>query len=181
MTADHGLALPEDVGVVNVGLPLFAAAVAAQGRPSVQVDWRIPAAGDPVAVAALRRLSGPRTEQVDAANAEVARRLDTGVPMLVDVRPAAEVLPRLGGRVLLHPGPAVELSQVCDPLRRSLRVTALAEGWCRTLDEADALLEVGRGDPAPRQRRGRRRADGRRRRPHHAAVGLRARRPTAGG
>lgn len=143
MTADHGLGLPEDVGVVNVGLPLFAAAVAAQGRPSVQVDWRIPAAGDPVAVAALRRLSGPLTEQVDAANAEVARRLDTGVPMLVGVRPAAEVLPGLGGRVLLHPGPAVELSRVCDPLRRSLRVTALAEGWCRTLDEADGLLESG--------------------------------------
>jgi hypothetical protein len=143
MTADHGLELPEDVGVVNAGLPLFAEAVAAQGRPSVQVDWRIPAAGDPVAVAALRRLSGPRTEQVDAANSEVTRRLDTGIPMLVDVRPAAEVLPRLGGRVLLHPGPAVELSRVCDPLRRSLRVTALAEGWCRTLDEADALLESG--------------------------------------
>ena len=143
MTTGDVLDLPGQVAVVNVGLPLFAAAVAAQGRPAVQVDWRIPAAGDPRAVAALRRLSGPRTAQVDAANAEAVRRLDTGVPVLVGIRPAREVVRQLSGRVLLHPGPAVELEQVCDPLRRSMRVTVLAEGWCRTLERADALLESG--------------------------------------
>jgi hypothetical protein len=42
-TTTAPIALPTEVGVVNVGLPLFAAAVAAQGRPSVQVDWRGPA------------------------------------------------------------------------------------------------------------------------------------------
>ena len=58
------LQLPDEVAVVNVGLPLFAASIAAQGRPSVQVDWRVPAGGDPVAVAALRRLFGPLTARV---------------------------------------------------------------------------------------------------------------------
>jgi hypothetical protein len=144
MGTSNALSLPAEVGVVNVGLPLFAAAIADQGRPSVQVDWRIPAGGDPQAVAAVRRLSGPRTEQVDDANAEVIRRLDTGVPMLVGVLPAGEVVAALStGRVLLHPGPALDLGQVCDPLRRSMRVTVLGEGWCRTLEEADALLESG--------------------------------------
>lgn len=143
MTTSEALDLPDQVAVVNVGLPLFSAAVAEQGRPSVQVDWRIPAGGDPRAVAALRRLSGPRTEQVDAANAEAVRRLDTGVPMLVGVRPAGEVVPQLTGRVLLHPGPPIEIEQVCDPLRRSMRVSVLAEGWCRTIEQADALLESG--------------------------------------
>lgn len=144
MATGEALDLPGEVGVVNVGLPLFAAAVAEQGRRSVQVDWRIPADGDLRAVAALRRLSGPRNEQVDAANAEAVRRLDTGVPMLVGLQPAGDVVPGLGsGHVLLHPGPAIEIEQVCDPLRRSMRVTVLAEGWCRTIDEADALLESG--------------------------------------
>ena len=135
--------LPGQVSVVNVGLPLFAAAVAEQGRPSVQVDWRIPAGGDPIAVAALRRLSGPLTQQVDAANKEAVRRLDTGVPMLVGVRPAGEVVPQLAGRILLHPGPAIDLAQVCDPLRRAMRVTVGAEGWCRTVEQADGMLESG--------------------------------------
>ena len=144
MATGEALDLPDEVGVVNVGLPLFAAAVAEQGRPSVHVDWRIPAGGDPRMVAALRRLCGPRTSQVDAANAEAVRRLDTGVPMLVGVRPAGEVVPPLGsGHVLLHPGPAIELGQVCDPLRRSMRVTILAERWCDTIEAADALLESG--------------------------------------
>ena len=137
------LVLPEQVGVVNVGLSRFAEAVAAQGRPSVQVDWRIPAGGAPRAVEALRRLSGPLHEQVEEANAEVLRRLDTGVPLLTSVRPAGEVVPGLEGRTLLHAGPPIELDDVCDPLRRSMRAAVVAEGWAPDVAAADALLESG--------------------------------------
>ena len=48
--------LPDRPRVVNVGLSLFADAVAAQGFDVVNVDWRIPAGGDPDVVAALARL-----------------------------------------------------------------------------------------------------------------------------
>ena len=65
--------LPTDVRVVNVGLSLFADAVRAQGRPVEQVDWRIPAGGDPTLVAALTRLYG--NDRIEQANAEVVRRL----------------------------------------------------------------------------------------------------------
>ena len=135
--------LPEQVAVVNVGLPLFTAAVAEQGRPSLQVDWRVPAGGDAAAVAALRRLCGPLTEQVDSANAEVLRRLDTGVPLLTGLRPAGEVLPVLDGRVLLHAGPALDLPDACDPLRRSMRAAVVAEGWADDPAAADRLLVSG--------------------------------------
>ena len=135
--------LPREVGVVNVGLPLFAQSVAAQGRPVVQVDWRVPAGGDPEVVAALRRLSGPLTAQVDEANAEVLRRLDTGVPVLTGVRPARDVVPGLDGRALLHAGPEVALEDVCDPLRRSMRAAVVAEGWAPDVEAADALLRSG--------------------------------------
>ena len=137
------IALPEEISVVNVGLPLFADAVAAQGRPVVQLDWRVPADGDPVALAALRRLSGPRTAQIDRANAEVLRRLDTGAPMLTGVQAAGAVVPGLEGRVLLHAGPALDLADACDPLRSSMRAAVLAEGWADDLASADALLSSG--------------------------------------
>jgi hypothetical protein len=137
------LRLPDDVAVVNVGLPLFADAVAAQGRPSVNVDWRIPAGGDPAAVAALRRLFGPLSAQVDEANAEVLRRLDTGVPLLQGVRPAADVVPTLGDRMLLHAGPCLELADAADPLRRSMRAAVVAEGWAPDVAAADRLLVAG--------------------------------------
>ena len=107
------------MAVVNVGLSLFAEAVAAQGRPVADVDWRIPAGGDPEAVAALRRLYGPRAAAIDEANAEVVRRLDAGVPLLVGLAPAADVVPGFADRTILHCGPPIGWADVCDPLRRS--------------------------------------------------------------
>lgn len=149
MTDPVTLELPEQVDVVNVGLSLFADAVAAQGRPVTQVDWRIPAGGDPEVVAALRRLSGPLTDRIDTANAEVLRRLDTGTAVLSGVRPAGEVVPGMGERTVLHPGPAIELADVCDPLRRSMRAAVVAEGWAATPDAADAMLVSGEVTLAP--------------------------------
>jgi hypothetical protein len=136
-------ALPDEVSVVNVGLPLFAEAVRAQGRPAVQVDWRVPAGGDVVALQALRRLSGPLNERVDAANAEVFRRLDTGAPVLSAVRPARDVVPGPADRALLHAGPALPFEEVCDPLRRSMRAAVVAEGWASSVEDADRLLASG--------------------------------------
>jgi len=132
------------MSVVNLGLSVLGEAVAAQGTAVVQVDWRPPAAGDAPAVRALTDLYGLRSVDIDQANAEVLRRLDTGVPMLVDVRAAADVVPGLGDRTLLHPGPPIAWDDVCDPLRRSMRAAVVAEGWAPDVDEADTLLSTGR-------------------------------------
>ena len=132
--------LPDEVTVVNVGLSLFADAIADQGRPVQQVDWRIPAAGDLEAVAALEKLYGPRSGAIDAANAEVVRRLDQGLPKLVGVVPARDALPGLTDRMLLHCGPPIDWEDVCDPLRRSMRAATVAEGWAADVEQADRLL-----------------------------------------
>lgn len=136
-------ALPDEIAVVNVGLPLFAEAIAAQGRPVADVDWRIPADGDPEAVAALRRLYGVRAAAIDEANAEVVRRLDSGVPLLVGLAPAADVVPGLGERTIIHCGPPIAWPDICDPLRRSIRAAVMAEGWAASPEEAGALVEKG--------------------------------------
>jgi hypothetical protein len=132
--------LPIEARVVNVGLPLFADAIAAQGADVVHVDWRPPAGGDSVAVRALTDLYGPRSLDIDAANAEVLRRLDHGVPFLIDVRAAIDVVPGIGDRTLLHPGPPCTWDDVCDPLRRSMRATVVAEGWASDIGGAHAML-----------------------------------------
>jgi len=135
--------LPVEVSVINVGLPLFADALREQGVPVQPVDWRIPAGGDLELVAALEELYGPRSDAIETANAEVVRRLDEGVPQLVDVTPAAIVLSRLPERTLLHCGPAVDWKDVCDPLRRSMRAAAVAESWAGDVEAADRLLAEG--------------------------------------
>lgn len=135
--------LLEPVSVVNVGLPMFADALRAQGVPVQHVDWRIPAGGDLAAVATLSRLYGEHACAVDAANAEVVRRLDSGVPQLVEVSTVAQAVPGVAGRTLLHCGPAIDFGQVCDPLRRSMRAAVVAEGWAADIEEAQRLLADG--------------------------------------
>jgi hypothetical protein len=143
--ADDGVPpLPETARVINVGLPLFADAVARQGFAVVNVDWRIPAGGDPVLLAALARLYGPKATAVDGANAEVVRRLDTGAPKAIGVRPARDVVPGLEGTMLLHCGPPIDYADAIDPLRRSMRAAVVAEGWADGIADADQLLAGGR-------------------------------------
>lgn len=143
------LTLPTEVAVVNVGLPMFADSVRDQGRPVQQVDWSPPAGGDPELVSALTTLFGPRAGQIDAANAEVVRRLDEGVPSLTGVSRVDEVLPGLGERTLLHCGPSIAWERVCDPLRRSMRAAVVAEGWASDVTEAGRLLAEGSVALAP--------------------------------
>lgn len=140
------LSFPDDVAAVNVGLDLFAEAIAAQGRPVVSVEWRIPGGGDPEVVAALRRLYGPHSGRVERANAEVVRRLDEGQPVVTDVEPAGEVVPGLGECTLLHCGPRCTYEAACDPLRRSMRAAVVAEGWAGSIEDADRLLDSGSGE-----------------------------------
>ncbi len=99
--------LPAEIEVVNIGLPLFADAIRDQDRPVVHVDWRIPAGGETELVAALTRLYGRHAAAIDAANAEVARRLDEGVPRLVGIETAARALPDVDDRTVIHCGPAI--------------------------------------------------------------------------
>ena len=144
MTQPASTALPQRVGVVNVGLPLFADAVAGQGAPVISVDWRVPAGGQPALVAALGRLYGPQSERIEAANAEVIRRLDSGVPMLTGITTVGDAAPGLAERALLHCGPALSYAQAPDPLRRSMQAAAVAEGWAASPAGADTMLAGGR-------------------------------------
>jgi len=137
------MSLPQEVQVINVGLSRFADAVRDQGVEVLDVDWRIPAGGDAELVAVLGRLYGLHSRAIDEANREVVRRLDEAVPVLVEVAPAAGVIPGLGERAVLHPGPPLDWEDFCDPLRRSVRAAVMAEGWASTLEEAERFVAQG--------------------------------------
>lgn len=136
-------ALPDEVSVINIGLSLFADAVREQATPVQQLDWRIPADGQAHLIADLEQLYGPRAARIDDANTEAIRRLDASVPLLVDIASAKTIVPGMSDQTLLHCGPWIEWKDVCDPLRRSMRATTVAEGWAQTVAQADRLLAEG--------------------------------------
>ena len=128
---------------MNVGLPLFVDAVRAQGAKATDVDWRIPAGGHEDAVAALARLYGEASRRIDAANAEVVRRIDTGAPVLRSIGTARDEIADLSDRTILHSGPPLEWERFCDPLRRSVRAAVVAEGWADSPEVAERLVAGG--------------------------------------
>ena len=135
--------LPERVAVLNVGLGMFADAVRAQGAPVVEVDWHLPAHGDPQLVEALTRLYGRLGERVEAANLEVIRRLEESSPRVVGVSSAHSAIPGVDERTVLHCGPPLAWEEFCGPLRRSVYATVMAEGWAESAGEADSLVARG--------------------------------------
>jgi hypothetical protein len=64
-------------------------------------------------------------------------------PILRRVRPAREVIPALGGRMLLHAGPPITWERAAGPLRGAMIGACLYEGWAQDAAEAEALLQAG--------------------------------------
>jgi hypothetical protein len=128
--------------VVNIGLADFARDLAANGVAVVDVDWRPPAGGDPALAALLDRLAG-RGEAIAAANGEALRRLLAADPVLIEVRRAAELVPELADRLVLHAGPPIEWQQMCGPMRGAIAGAIVLEGWAADLGAAERLAASG--------------------------------------
>ena len=123
--------LPRKVDVVNIGLSNFETSVRIQGAAIIGVDWRIPCAGQKDVIAALARLTGPKSTLIDEANAKVISRLNNGAPLLRSIDRAGAVVPGMGERTVIHCGAAIAWADMCDPLQRSIKAAIVAEGWGR--------------------------------------------------
>ena len=80
---------------------------------------------------------------IEDANHQALRRILEGDPVLVDVAPAAEVIPALGERVLLHAGPPIEWERMCGPMQGAIAGAIVFEGWAADLDAATRLAASG--------------------------------------
>src|SRR3989442_934283 len=148
MRAERGL-LDRDVVAVSAGPDLFADALVTQGARVTRVDWHPPAME--------RELAALWRDDVDAANREALARLLAAHQVLIDVRPAIEVIPGMARDLILHAGPPIEWTRMSGPLRGAVVGALLYEGLASTPDEAARLAAAGgvRFEPCH----------------HHAAVG----------
>lgn len=138
MTADAPL-VASRLRAVSSGIDLFADALTAQGLPVTRVEWR-PPAGGAEAAAILARLW---RDEIDAANREALARLLASQPVLVDVRPAIEVVPDMTRTTLLHAGPPITWERMSGPLRGAIVGALLYERLADTPDAAERLAASG--------------------------------------
>lgn len=89
------------------------------------------------------------TRRIDQANDEALRRMLVGEPVLVDVIPAAEAIPALKDRMILHAGPPVQWKDMCGPMRGAVAGIAMFEGWAPDLETAARMAGEGAFDLQP--------------------------------
>lgn len=82
-------------------------------------------------------------QKIEKANKESVQRMISGLPVLIDIAPAVEVIPGLEGKMLLHSGPPVKWSQMCGAQKGASIGAVIFEGWAGTYDEGYSLLEKG--------------------------------------
>src|ERR1043166_7268819 len=85
----------------------------------------------------------PCLPTIEAANEEALRRLLAGEPVLIDVIPAAQAIPGLTDRMILHAGPPIAWERMCGPLRGAIMGIAVFEGWANDLDDAARKSAAG--------------------------------------
>ncbi|MDQ3810445.1 MAG: DUF1116 domain-containing protein, partial [Chloroflexota bacterium] len=128
--------LGDALRVVAVGAPLFADSLAAQGVAVERVEWQPPARAD---ADLARVLARTWDATVDAANQEALRRVLDSRQVLVDVRPAGEVIPGMTRDMILHAGPPITWDELSEPVRAAAIGAMLHEGLAPTADGAERL------------------------------------------
>ena len=61
-----------------------------------------------------------KKELIDAANEKAVKRMIASRPVMVDVRPAIEVIPGMTERTVLHAGPPVELDRMVESFKHGI-------------------------------------------------------------
>ena len=125
--------LDTDPVVVTAGVEVLAGALDSQGVEVHRTEWSPPADGTE---AALARLAA--APAVAEANEVAIGRLLAVRPHLVDVVPAAQVVPGLTPRTFLHAGPPLSWDEASGPMRGALIGAMLYEDLATSPEDAAA-------------------------------------------
>lgn len=128
-----------ELKVANIGLEAFNQALEDADAPSVQVDWKPPVDVD------ARLVKRVRTFQpaIDKANAEAMKIILSGMPHLVGLERAIDVIPGMTTDTLLHAGPPITWERMCGPMRGAVIGALLYERKAETAEEAERLAASG--------------------------------------
>ncbi len=135
----------EPLKTINVGVTAFGDAIRQSGSAVVQVDWKPPLLDD---LKVMQHLMDSK-EVIDAANQKALDIVLKGKPVLVALDVAANVIPGMAPKVILHSGPPVAWENMCGPTRGAIMGALMYEGLAETPDSAEKLAASGKIDFRP--------------------------------
>jgi len=83
------------------------------------------------------------SQNIQAANEEALKRINEGMPVLVDIKFAFEVLPGMRKNVIGHSGPPIAWKDMCGPMQGAIVGVIKYEGLAENDKEAVKLVEDG--------------------------------------
>jgi len=128
-----------DLKVINIGLSAFKQALDDAHATSVQIDWKPPLEVD-ARLANRVKMFRPAIER---ANAEVVKIILGGMPHLIGLERAIDVIPGMKSDMLLHAGPPITWDRMCGPMRGAMIGALLYERKAETVEEAQRLAASG--------------------------------------
>jgi hypothetical protein len=81
--------------------------------------------------------------KIEKANITAIERVLKSTPLLVDIRPAIEVLPNMKKNSIFHAGPPIEWKRMCGPMKGAIVATMIFEELAHDWDEAVKLINQG--------------------------------------
>ncbi len=129
------------LAIATIDAPRVEQSLRAQGVEPLVVEWSPPARGDLADVARLTRAYAD--DAVEQGNREALERLDAARPHLVGAGIAADLVPGMDGRIILHAGPPCEWDAMGPAMRAQVARAAVLEGWAPDQGDAAALIAQG--------------------------------------
>ena len=80
-------------------------------------------------------------KRVDEANQIAIERIQNSTPILVDVKPAINVIPGMKKNLLLCAGPPIRWSQMCEPVKAAILGAIVYEELADDLREAEQIVK----------------------------------------
>lgn len=129
------------LAIATIHSPRVEQSLRDQGVEPLVVEWSPPARGDLADVARLTRAYAD--DAVEQGNREALERLDAARPHLVGAGIAADLVPGMDGRIILHAGPPCEWDAMGPAMRAQVARAAVLEGWAPDQGDAAALIAQG--------------------------------------
>lgn len=82
-------------------------------------------------------------KNIEEANNKALERMRLSRPILVDIKRAKDILPKMKKNSIFHAGPPIDWNRMCGPMRGAIVGTMLFEGFATTWNDAVRLIEKG--------------------------------------
>ena len=82
-------------------------------------------------------------KHIEEANNKALERMRLSRPILVDIKCAKDILPKMKKNSIFHAGPPIDWNRMCGPMRGAIVGTMIFEGFATTWNDAVRLIKKG--------------------------------------